>query len=111
MPYEITENRVDFAKTFADTANPIIAKTMKQLEKEYGISIQVFELTKLTDQVVKHPEQYGFSEHVNVIQPTWPQVLPAATENLDSYMFFDEWHPSAALHKIIGEELAKSIQK
>lgn len=111
MPYEITENRVHFAKTFANTANPIIAKTMKQLKKEYGISIQVFELTKLTNKIVKHPEQYGFNEHVNVIQPTWPQVLPAATENLDAYMFFDEWHPSAALHKIIGEKLAESIQK
>lgn len=110
MPYEITSGRVEIAKEYTETVNSVLPTLTKALEKELDVEITTFDITKVTDDITKHPKKYGFTEFVNVIQPTWPEVLPAVTENVESYMYFDEWHPSAKMHKILGEELYKTIK-
>lgn len=111
MPYEITEGRGESAKEYASTVNAQLPAMVESLENELKIDIEIFELTKLTDDIVADPAQYGFTEHEKVIQPTWPEVLPAETENLESFMFFDEWHPSAKLHQYIGEGIFDTLSK
>lgn len=110
MPYEITSNRVEIAKEYTTTVNKALPKLTIELEKELNIDITTFDITKVTDSMVSNSNKYGFSEFVNVVQPTWPEVLPAVTENVESYMYFDEWHPTAKMHKIIGEALYKTIK-
>ena len=110
MPYEITEGRQESAKEYSLTVNKQLPEMVSRLESELELDIEIFELTKITDDIVANPESYGFKEHVNVIQPTWPEVLEAQTENLESYMFFDEWHPSAQLHQYIGEGIFEVIE-
>ena len=111
MPYEITEGRSESAKEYAQTVNAKLPEMVASLEKELNIDIEIFELTKLTSDIVADPNKYGFTEHEKVIQATWPEVLPAETESLESYMFFDEWHPSAQMHQYIGEGIIKTIEK
>ena len=110
LPYEITEGRQESAKEYAETVNAKLPEMVENMESELGVDIEIFELTTLTDDMVAHPDKYGFTEHVNVIQPTWPEVLPAQTEGLEGYMFFDEWHPSAQMHQYIGEGIYDVIQ-
>ena len=111
MPYEITSGRVEIAKEYTKTVNAALPELTKKLEKELNIDITTFDITKVTDSMISSPGKYGFSEFVNVVQPTWPEVLPAVTENVESYMYFDEWHPTAKMHKVIGESLYKTIRK
>ena len=103
MPYEITEGRKESAKEYSLIVNEKLPEMVSRLESELQLDIEIFQLTKITDDIIANPETYGFKEHVNVIQPTWPEVLEAKTEDLASYMFFDEWHPSAQMHQYIGE--------
>lgn len=110
LPYEITEGRQESAKEYSLIVNEQLPELVSRLETELELDIEIFELTKITDDVVANPSSYGFTEHVNVIQPTWPEVLEAQTENLDSYMFFDEWHPSAKMHEYIGEGIFNVIE-
>lgn len=111
MPYEITEGRGETAKVFAEVANAVLEDKLEGLEEELNINIETFEITEVTDAIVENPSEYGFKHHIEVIQPTWPEVLPAKTEELESYMFMDEWHPSAALHRVLGEAIAEEIQE
>lgn len=110
MPYEITEGREESAAVFAKTANAILPEVVEKLEEELKINIAIYDITQTTADIKSNPEKYGMQEFVNVVQPTWPEVLPAVTENVDTYMFFDEWHPTAATHKILGQAIYETIK-
>lgn len=109
MPYEVTEGRKESAKVFSQTVSAQLPALLEKLSEELDIEIGEYDITKTTDEIMANPEKYGFKEVVEVIQPTWPKVLPAK-ENVEDYMFFDEWHPSATTHKIVGQAIYEVIQ-
>lgn len=111
LPCEIIEGRSESGKQFTKLANSVIKKKVKALKKELDINIHIFEWTQVTQDMMKHPNKYGMIHHLEVIQPTWPEVLEPQTERLDTYMYFDEWHPSEAHHQVLGEALAKQINE
>lgn len=110
IPYEITEGRQEYAKDYAKTVNAQLPELVEALSAELGLNITTYDITKTIEDIVSNTDKYGITEFINVVQPTWPEVLPAVTENVESYMFYDEWHPTAATHKIIGEALYQEIK-
>lgn len=110
VPYEVVNNRTDSAEAFVKRFNKKLPKAMKKAKKELGISIRVFDVTKVSKKIVKKPHKYGIEYISKECQSTYPEVKPV-NENPDSYYFWDEWHFSRAVHGFIGEAMYKSIKK
>lgn len=108
VPYEISMNRLDFAKEFVELINENIPVSLENLEKELEISINIFNHTIVSNDIKNNPNKYFFTELKKEYQSTYPEIL-TASDNPDNYYFWDEWHFSAATHKIFGESMFNKV--
>lgn len=104
VPYEVTMGRVESAKKFTATLNSALPDAITSLKKDLGISINLFDHTIVSNDIVKNVEKYGFTELSKEYQSTYPKVK-TAVGNPDSYYFWDEWHFSSTTHNIFGNEM------
>lgn len=110
VPYEIKMKRTKEAAAFTKYVNQELPKELEQLKKVTGISITVFDITKVSSQIKKAPSKYGISVMKSPCQVTDPKPKKAKA-NPDSYYFWDEWHYSSAVHKIIGKRMYQELIK
>jgi len=109
VPYEITVERTDIAKQYTERLNSNLEPAMMKLKDELNVSITMFDMTKLSDEIVSNSDKYGFKFIDTPCQNTYPEVKPV-NENPDEYCFWDEWHFTKAMHKILGNAMFDQIQ-
>jgi phospholipase/lecithinase/hemolysin len=109
VPYEIANNRTDSSKAFMERVNKNLPESMNNLQNDLNVSIMLFDITKVSDNIIKNPQKYGLVELSKECQSTYPKVKPAH-ENPDQYFFWDEWHPGRVAHKIFGEEMYNELK-
>ncbi|MGL4346013.1 MAG: SGNH/GDSL hydrolase family protein [Cellulosilyticaceae bacterium] len=108
IPYEVRENRAEYATVFVERINTQLPVLVEKLAADLEITIATCDLTSATRKMISNPEEYGFTETTVEAQPTWPEIKPVA-ENIDEYVFFDEWHFTKAAHEILGEEIYNAL--
>ncbi|MGL4106852.1 SGNH/GDSL hydrolase family protein [Clostridium sp. LP20] len=109
VPYEITNNRTESAEAFVKQMNKKLPESIKELQKNSEIKIMMFDLPKVSDNIVKNPSKYGLVELEKEAQSTYPEVKPAS-DNPEEYYFWDEWHYTETVHKILGEEMYDKVK-
>ncbi|ACT33708.1 MULTISPECIES: SGNH/GDSL hydrolase family protein [Clostridium] len=109
VPYEITNNRTKSAEAFVNGVNKKLPESLKELQKNLNIKIMMFDLPKISDKIMKNPSKYGLVELKKECESTYPKIKPACN-NQDQYYFWDEWHYSRAVHKILGEEMYSKVK-
>lgn len=109
VPYEITTNRTESAEVFVKRVNKKLPESIKELQKNSKIKIMMFDLPTISDNIVKNPSKYGLVELAKEAQSTYPEVKPA-NANPEQYYFWDEWHYTATVHKILGEEMYDKVK-
>ena len=66
-----------------------------------GAEVHVLDVFALFEQLINQPEDFGIA---NTSSPcVMPFVPPFRCERPDSYAYWDNLHPTAAVHEIIGE--------
>lgn len=71
-----------------------------------GLNVYLVDVGTLSAQIVANPASFGFT---NIALPCYPYFsAPAAPvcANPDQYLWWDEYHPSAALHTLIAQRAA-----
>jgi outer membrane lipase/esterase len=71
-----------------------------------GLSIYLVDVGQLGAQVIGNPGSFGFTD---VAAPCYPFFSAPATPvctNPDQFLWWDEYHPSAALHALIAQRAA-----
>ncbi|GAA0078246.1 cholinesterase ChoE [Clostridium sp. CTA-5] len=109
VPYENTMNRTNLAKTFTENVNKKLPDALKTLEEVSDVSITIFDLPKVSNEIIHNSKYYGLTDLKHPCQPTYPEVKVAAS-NPDQYYFWDEWHYSRAVHQIIGEKMYEKLK-
>lgn len=109
VPYEITTNRTESAEIFVERVNKKLPESIKELQKNSEIKIMIFDLPTVSDNIVKNKSKYGLVELTKEAQSTYPEVKPASA-NPEQYYFWDEWHYTATVHKILGEEMHDKVK-
>lgn len=104
------EEAIEIGKLWTSSINTTLPKVLKSLEKELDIQIEYADLEKEARKVVNNPEKYNIKYISEEAQPTWPEELPGC-ENPDEHLFFDEWHPTGAGHRIFAEVMYKAATK
>lgn len=94
--------------------NTQLAKACQALQKSYPYcSIGVFDVCELFSEVYEHPEKYHFDK-AKLTKPytTSPdfKIRPDGTSPSHGYMFYDDVHPTADLHVLLGERLYDKIK-
>lgn len=109
VPYEITTKRTEDAKSFTKVFNQNLEKEIMPLKEKLNIEIMIFDPTKVSDKIVKNPAEYGISVLDTECQSTYPKILPKK-ENEDEYYFWDEWHFSKKVHKLLGDAMFETYK-
>lgn len=109
VPYEITSNRTESAEVFVKHVNKKLPESIKELQKNSNIKIMMFDLPEISDNIIKNPSKYGLVELDKEAQSTYPEVKPASA-NPEQYYFWDEWHYTSTVHKILGEEMYDKVR-
>ena len=109
MPWEGMNSRTTEAAIFTDAVNAGLQEKLPAIEKNLNIDIDYFDLVAATDEIRNNPAEHGLKEINKPYELTYPEVKPG-TGNPDEYFFWDEWHPTKAVHKILGEEMYKTLE-
>lgn len=79
--------------------------TMDRMRKETGISIVIAPIAELVDNIIADPGPYGFAN-------TRDACLHGGTlqGNPSTYVFWDTYHYSTAVHRLFAEQFAQALQ-
>lgn len=80
--------------------NVALAADLAQLRSDLGVSIEEVNAYALFQQVVADPAAYGLT---NVTQPAYSNGSVVA--NPDQYLFWDDVHPTAVIHRLLAGEI------
>jgi phospholipase/lecithinase/hemolysin len=80
--------------------NQLLAAQLAELRAQYGVSIALFDMYGLTQQVLANPGAFGFTNTTG---------YGMFAEDPNHYLFWDGLHPTAAGHELIGLAAAKVV--
>lgn len=85
----------------------------EQLEDDRNIKITEFDLFKFFNKLVKKAERYGFSNATEACfsPDIYPTTLFHPDCDFDQFIFFDEIHPTARTHALVGEAFYKALNE
>ena len=93
----------------SSTHNLLLESGIEELEDSLtGIDITLLEIDALFADALANPEEFGLT---NVTEPFLDPItfIPTAGANPDEYLFFDNIHPTAAVHAIIGDSVLETL--
>jgi len=111
----------------AATANPELIERARKLSKKYrralhfvskileytnDIEITEFDLFRFFNKLVENADQYGFTNTTDACFSSVTFTFHPDCNfgfNFDQFIFFDEIHPTANVHAIVGEAMAKAM--
>lgn len=80
--------------------NSSLAATLDLLSQKPGVNIIPVDVNSLLDEAIARPEKFGFT---NVSDSCLVDVDVVPCANPNEYLFWDEYHPTSAGHKLVGE--------
>lgn len=87
-------------------------EAVEQLEEQHEIEITEFDLFKFFNKLVENADEYGFTNSTEACFSSVSFRFNTGCElgaNFDQYIFFDEIHPTARVHAIVGNAMAEAI--
>ena len=100
------------ATLLSESFNEQLHKRIKQVKHEENISITEFKLNKLFTKLLKKSTKLGFSNSSDACFSTVTYTFHTDCNfgaNFDQFFFFDEVHPTARVHKLVGEAMYKKL--
>lgn len=110
VPWEVISSRTDAAKEYTTDVNTELPGDLKNLGTMLNVKITMFDHTAVSKMIRSDPAKYGIKEINKPFERTYPDIV-IGQDNPDQYYFWDEWHPTKVVHKIVGDEMAKAIQQ
>lgn len=103
------------ARKLSNLYRVLLHDMAEQLEDDTDLNISEFDLFKFADKLVKKADSYGF----NNATEAWfsPVIYPITLfhpdcengMNFEKFIFFDEIHPTARVHELVGEALYEAL--
>ena len=109
---QVRENAHELSLYFNKQLAERIGALNTQITEDCAVS--VFDVNETFSHAYENPEEYGLNSKVktrgvSIDFPKIPDEVNAAVE--DKYMFWDEVHPTAAVHQILAEKFYAKYEK
>jgi phospholipase/lecithinase/hemolysin len=102
-----TDPQVSQANRFTGRFDEELRRELKLL-KPSDAKITIFPIAGLIRSILRSPLKYGIANTSQPCQPTVPKPGTACAAP-DSYVWWDELHPTAQMHRLLGKRLAEHI--
>ncbi|MDH5446545.1 MAG: SGNH/GDSL hydrolase family protein [Gammaproteobacteria bacterium] len=92
--------------------NDKLKRSVKQLEEELDIETEYFNLYKLFGRLLDKSDKLGFTNNTDpCFSSEQGQFTPGCAFgfNFNQYVFFDEIHPTARIHAMVGEAMYRKV--
>jgi len=109
VPWVVANSQTNEAKEFTKDVNSALPGDLKSLGNTLHVKIILFDHTAVSKMIRSNPAKYGLKEINQSFEKTYPNIV-AGKGNPDQYYFWDEWHPTRIVHKIVGAEMAKEFK-
>jgi phospholipase/lecithinase/hemolysin len=103
----IVDPQVAEAKRFATTFNRALSRQLGGVSTS-DAHVAIFPIDQRMQSVIYHPARFGMSDVSHPCQATIPKVIPACNSPA-TFIWWDEVHPTAAMHEILGRMLRDSL--
>jgi myo-inositol-hexaphosphate 3-phosphohydrolase len=89
-----------------DRFNALLDTSLDALEFSLDVDIVELDFASIFDDILESPVEYGFTNTSGqALNTTTGEVVP----NPDEYVFWDDFHPSAAVNAIVAESVREEI--
>jgi phospholipase/lecithinase/hemolysin len=107
-PLAAARQVVEKATIFSSLFNTLLQGTLGDLESDLGIDIVQVDVFSLVQSIAARPAEFGFK---NITTPLFQAALqPSPTPiNPDQFAFADDFHPTTAVHRLIGDAFKRSL--
>lgn len=125
-PAAIEFNAVDMMNHYSTVHNEWLKNTVIRFREQYpDVTWHYYDVGNTFKKLVNHPDEYGLTnitgtcytsdihpdEHPSVLKIV-ANIEPAKSNTpCDGYLFFDLVHPTAAIHKILAEEVRELLDR
>jgi inosine-uridine nucleoside N-ribohydrolase/phospholipase/lecithinase/hemolysin len=109
LPGVIEFGQVEEATVFTDEVNELLPEALAAISQELGVEIALYDHVAISDEIRANPADFGLTNVDDPYQPVFPPEEPPADAQPDEYYFWDEYHPTARTHEIIGEDMASFV--
>lgn len=107
LPGVIEFGQVTEAALFTNEVNRLLPQALNTLSQTLGVEILLYDHVAIGREIRSNPAEYGLTNVDDPCQPIFP-VEPQCSAP-DEYYFWDEYHPTARVHQIIGEDMARLV--
>jgi len=100
------------ATQLSESFNKQLHKMIENLGDESSIDITEFKLNKLFTKLLEKATKLGFSNSSDACFSTVTYIFHPDCNygaNFDQFFFFDEVHPTARVHQLVGEKMYKKL--
>ncbi|NES20435.1 MAG: SGNH/GDSL hydrolase family protein [Symploca sp. SIO3E6] len=105
VPSMVKFDHTEEAALFTKLVNEFLSKKLEMLTQQLGVEIVLYDHIAISDQIRSNPEQYTLTNLNDPCQPVFPVIEPVCSLP-NEYYFWDEYHPTARVYQIIGEDMA-----
>lgn len=100
------------ASRYSHTFNKNLFHQLGKLKKQYHIDITKIDIAKILKKVLANGSKYGFTNTTDACFSSNNQAFNPGCNfgmNFDSYVFFDEIHPTARMHSLVANIIFKHL--
>ncbi|UCE89333.1 MAG: SGNH/GDSL hydrolase family protein [Pseudomonadota bacterium] len=87
--------------------NAMLARRVAHIEGGLEVDIEEFDLFRIFRELIGNPETYGFTNAQDAC--LGPGLVPRPDCDFDRFVFFDNIHPTARVHEILGRAALAGI--
>ena len=99
----------EYASALTRAYNKKLKKQIKVIKHQlYEVEIEQFNLFKFFGKLIKHAGKYGFDNAADACFSSITFVVNPAC-NFENFVFFDEIHPTAHAHAIVGNRMSRVV--
>jgi len=103
---------IEHTRTLSELYQQELHKMTRYLRYTSGIKITQFDLFTFFNELIEQADQYGFSNTTdacfNSANATFHPDCNSGS-NFDQFIFFDEIHPTARVHALVGDALYEAV--
>ncbi|MFV1992615.1 MAG: SGNH/GDSL hydrolase family protein [Acidiferrobacterales bacterium] len=101
----------EYASLLTRAYNKKLKKQLKVLKHQLNeVDIEQFDLFKFFGKLIKHANKYGFDNATDACFSSATLIVNPAC-NFENFVFFDEIHPTAHAHAIVGSRMSRLVLK